>query len=133
MDKAELTTLIKSTQNAEDLQQIADVVSTLPLSEREAMKPILEEMTDRFLAKAKETVSVVKVFMQLENVSDYISLSYVASRFLGKSRSWLHNKIKCNFSNGKPVAFSEVELRTLQKALSTLSDELKQTSLQLSY
>ena len=134
MEKAKLIiTQIKNARNAEDLQKIVDAVSILSPSEREVLEPFLEEMNDRFLSKAKETINVVKVAMQLETVSDYISLSYIAKRFFGKSRSWLHNKIKGNFSNGKPASFSDSEIKTLQEALDTLSEELKQASLKLSY
>ena len=133
MQKTELIAQIKSAQNAEDLQKIADSVSTLSQSERDEIEPLLEEMGNRFLSKAKETIHFAKVAMQLEDVSNYVSLSYISKRFFGKSRSWMHNKVKGNFSNGKPSSFSDTEMKKLQEAFVTLSDELKQVSLNLSY
>ena len=133
MDKAGLIAQIKNAQDAEDLQKIVDIVNTLSASDREEIEPLLEEMGNRFLVNAKETINAVKIAMQLEDVSNYISISYIAKRFFGKSRSWLHNKINGNFSNGKPSSFSDTELKKLKEALNTLSEELKKVSFNLSY
>ncbi len=133
MEKAELIAQIKSAQNENDLQKIVNAVELLSASDREELEPLLEEMSNRFLENAKETINSVKVAMDLERISAYISMSYIAKRFFGKSRSWLHNKINGNFSNGKPASFSGEEINKLREALDTLSGELKQVSMKLSY
>jgi len=133
MEKTELIAQIKNVQNTDDLQKIVNDVELLSMSDREELEPFLEEMSKRFLENAKETINAVKVAMDLEKISEYISISYIAKRFFGKSRSWLHNKINGNFSNGKPASFSGEEINKLRDALDTLSGEIKQVSLKLSY
>lgn len=39
---------------------------------------------------SKEELVIVK---QLEPITQYVSISYIATRFFGKSRAWLHNKL----------------------------------------
>lgn len=69
--------------------------------------------------------------VDLGAIPDYISMAYLAQRFFGRSRSWLHNKLKGNFANGKPIAFNPQEMAELKKALETLSSEIKEVATQL--
>ena len=59
---------------------------------------------------------------------DYLSMSYIAQRFYGKSRSWLHNKLRGNKSNNKPSSFTLSEKEQLRKALFAISDEIRQSA-----
>lgn len=70
--------------------------------------------------------------VDLGAIPEYISMSYLAQRFFGRSRSWLHNKLKGNFANGKPIAFNPQERAELKKALETLASEIKEAAIQLS-
>ncbi len=78
---------------------------------------------------SKEELSVA---VQLEPIIQYVSIAYIASRFFGKSRAWLHNKLNGNLSNGKPSVFTPEELNTLKKALDTIANEIKEASVKLS-
>lgn len=69
--------------------------------------------------------------IDLGAVPDYISISYLSQRFFGKSRSWLHNKLKGNKSNGKSSVFSQSELKDLKQALEKLSTEIREVAAQL--
>ncbi len=75
----------------------------------------------------EETEAVV----DLGAIPEYVSMSYLAQRFFGRSRSWLHNKLKGNFANGKPIAFTPQEMADLKKALEILSSEIKDVATQL--
>jgi len=77
MERIKLIELIKSAKNADDLQKIADQIDAITPSEREALEPFLEDMGDRFLAKAKETINTVKTAMQLDTFSNYMPFSYM--------------------------------------------------------
>lgn len=61
------------------------------------------------------------------NQINYISISYLASRFFGKSRSWLNNKIRENDDARRKLKFklSNEELNDLKQGLLTLSEEIK--------
>ena len=70
--------------------------------------------------------------VDLGALPDYISMAYLAQRFFGRSRSWLHNKLNGNLANGKPMALNEKELADLKNALKTLSNEINEVAAQLS-
>ena len=57
-------------------------------------------------------------------VLEHINCAYVARRFFNRSRSWFIHRLNNNIVNGKPVSFTDAELRTLRSALRTLSNEI---------
>ena len=58
-------------------------------------------------------------------VLEHINCAYVARRFFNRSRSWFIHRLNNNIVNGKPVSFTDAELRTLRSALLTLSKEIR--------
>lgn len=58
----------------------------------------------------------VDVMSLMNEVSESISLSYIARTYFKKGRSWLYQRIKGNIVNGKPAAFTSDELHTLSDA-----------------
>ena len=57
-------------------------------------------------------------------VLEHINCAYVARRFFNRSRSWFIHRLNNNIVNGKPVSFTDEELRTFRSALRTLSNEI---------
>lgn len=57
-------------------------------------------------------------------VLEHINCAYVARRFFNRSRAWFIQRLNNNAVNGKPVSFTDAELRTLRYALRTLSNEI---------
>lgn len=51
------------------------------------------------------------VRQQLADISGFISLSYIAKNYFGKSKQWLNNKINGCIVNGKPSKFTDDEKR----------------------
>lgn len=118
-DAPEFYDKVKSIANRynseEDKKIIADFISgRLEQADKEINK--LEENTIR---------------LQMQEVSNVISLSYLAKRYFNKSRSWLYQRMNGNIVNGKPARFTEEELETLNKALKDISEKLG--SLSISY
>lgn len=64
------------------------------------------------------------VRQQLADISGFISLSYIAKNYFGKSKQWLNNKINGCIVNGKPNSFTEAEKEKLNHALNDLSKKL---------
>ena len=46
---------------------------------------------------------------QLKEVSEIVSMSYIAQKYFNKNRTWLYQKINGNLKNGKPAKFSDLE------------------------
>lgn len=65
---------------------------------------------------------------QLGEVSDMLSMSYVARAYFGKSRSWISQRLHGNIVNGKPAIFTPSELETLREALKDMSELLDKKS-----
>lgn len=58
------------------------------------------------------------------DVLEHINCAYIARRFFNRTRSWFTHRLHNNIVNGKPVSFTDAELRTLRYALRTLSNEI---------
>ncbi|WP_455671705.1 DUF5053 domain-containing protein [Phocaeicola sp.] len=69
--------------------------------------------------------------LQMQEVSDIISLSYLAKKYFNKSRSWIYQRMNGNIVNGKPARFTNEELTILNSALKDISEKLG--SLSISY
>ncbi|AFR35892.1 DUF5053 domain-containing protein [Riemerella anatipestifer] len=86
-----------------------------------------EKYGEAFLNLGNEQLSELKklnVRNALDEVSDFISLSYVAEKYFGKTKSWLYQRINENTVNGKPAKFTEKEIETLNYALQDLSKKI---------
>lgn len=69
--------------------------------------------------------------LQLHEVAEIVSLSYLAKNYFKKSRSWLYQRLNGNVVNGKPARFTEEELITFNNALQDISKKIG--SLNISY
>ena len=64
----------------------------------------------------------------LKDKSDLLKVlngTYIAERFFGKSTSWFSQKLNNHMKNGKPVEFTEEEIKTLKNALYTIAIEVQ--------
>ena len=108
--------------------KLATDFGKLSPQEKEAVKQMFLEDWDKRMKTGIENISLS---IKLMHVSQYVSLVYIANKFFGKSRQWLNNKLKGNFVNGKPVAFTTEEIKKLSAALVEMSDEIRATALQI--
>lgn len=68
---------------------------------------------------------------RLGEITDMVSMAYIAKTYFQKSRSWLAHKLNGNIVNGKPSQFTDEELKTLRFALNDMSTKLNAMSLAL--
>jgi len=99
----------------EDVQLIDNYISSMLLESEERIDTFIEE----------------SVKMQLEKVSEIISLSYIATRYFSRTRNWLYQKINGCSVNGKPAKFTPEEISTLNFALSDISKEIGSTVIKI--
>ena len=86
---------------------------------------------DNFDAKAKTSIENISIRIELAQLSQYVSLAYIAEQYFGKSRQWLNNKLKGNLCNGKRSYLSPEEIQKLSSALVEISDEIKTAALKI--
>jgi hypothetical protein len=115
-----------------ELEQLLNKVDLFTREQKILFKPILDARVCNALNRANGIIDGVKLALKIEPVTDYISIAYLSRRFFGKSRSWLHNRLMGYKNNGKPDTLSATDINRLQKALLTISDEIKAAALRLS-
>ena len=77
------------------------------------------------LQAAEELIMTIN----LGEIAKAVSLSYIATTYFGKSRSWLYQRLKGYTVNGKQAQFSPDEKKQFALALKDLSVQLHDTSL----
>ena len=73
---------------------------------------------------SQEIIEKVK-FMKESDLLKVLNGTYLAERFFGKSGSWFSQKMNNHEKNGKPVEFTEEEIKILKDALVVISLELQ--------
>jgi len=78
------------------------------------------ESARKTLSDAKE----LRIKEQLAQISEMISMSYIAKTYFNKSKSWLSQRINEFDVNGKPAKFLPEEVDTLNFAIKDISTKL---------
>jgi len=92
-----------------------------------AEKQIADWIKSGLTASAKRIDSLekeVNLRLQLSEISEVISIAYIAKNYFNKSRAWLHQRINGNIVNGKPARFTDNEMDTLNFALQDISKRI---------
>jgi hypothetical protein len=67
---------------------------------------------------------MLKVKEQISEISDIISMAYIAKTYFNKSKSWLSQRINGYDVNGKPAKFLPEEIETLNAAFEDISKKI---------
>jgi hypothetical protein len=114
-------------------KKITSEFSLLTENEKKEVRRIFIESRDKVVEEAKEALAELNLKNELEQISKYISMSYIAKNYFGKSRQWLNNRIKGNMVNGKPAEFTTGELNKFSSILCEISGEIKDTALRIAH
>jgi hypothetical protein len=109
----------------DELINEAFALAMSPEDKREAGKYLMQAM-------AKRRRSDIDARSLMSEVTDAISLSYIAKKYFGKESAWLYQRLNRSIVNGKPASFSQTELTVLADALKDLSRKLSDTSTNIS-
>lgn len=66
----------------------------------------------------------VDIKTQLKEVSEIVSLSYIAKTYFGRNKEWLYHRINGNTINGKPAAFTDEQKNQLNAAFKDISKKI---------
>jgi hypothetical protein len=80
------------------------------------------------IAQSGKRIEDISVKMQLKEVTEIVSLAYIARHYFQKTKSWLSQRINAHSVNGKPAKFTEAELETLNFALKDIGKKLGSVS-----
>lgn len=109
----------------DELMNEAFALAMSPEDKREAGKYLMQAM-------GKRRRSDIDARSLMGEVTDAISLSYIAKNYFGKESAWLYQRLNRSIVNGKPASFSQTELTVLADALKDLSRKLSDTSTNIS-
>lgn len=129
---AKLKSYMDNNSNDEAKKQI-DLIRSNFTSEKD------KNEIDKFIASGlkaltmhtDELIKEIEIKIKLMEVSEIISLSYIAKKYFRKSRHWLYQKINGNIVNGKPAKFNEEEINTLNFALKDISKKIGSIAISL--
>lgn len=131
--KKELSELKKlfGTDTPEFEEQIQKIAATYTTEEdKKEIALFFDECigeVDKGLTELEENC----IKFQLKEVSEIISLSWLAKKYFGKTKAWLYQRINNNIVNGKPAKFTPEEIEKLNQALQDISHKIG--SLRISY
>lgn len=110
----------------EDFQKKVDEINKLYPSEKDGdiIADFVLQCYDTIGCELNQVKNELTVRQQLADISGFISLSYIAKTYFGKSKQWLNNKINGCLVNGKPSKFTDDEKERLNHALNDLSKKL---------
>ena len=115
----------RAAKTAEDKAEVRRQMDALKESDPKAFAVAVGYMAKTTEQKVKELTMAEK----FGEISDMVSMAYIAKAYFGKSRSWLAHKMNGNIVNGKASQFTPDELVTLRGALQDMAQKFGSLSL----
>ncbi|WP_372472662.1 DUF5053 domain-containing protein [Capnocytophaga sp. ARDL2] len=109
----------------EEKQQIQKETDQLRVENPQAWADAMLECITESADKAEKLVAKKR----LDEISNIISISYIAKEYFGKTPQWFYQRLNENIVNGKPATFTEDEIKTLNFALKDISKKIGSVSI----
>ena len=135
MDIRILVERLSNTRDSAEIESIKNEISmqfsSLSESEKEAVRVEFLKSFDEKIEETKEFLEDVDLKIEMLEISQFISLSQIAKKYFGKSRTWLYQRLYGYNVNGKPAKFTTTERQTLANALKDIAQMAQNTSLKI--
>ena len=79
------------------------------------------EALEMLIQETSQKIEELTIRERMGEVAKVVSMSYIANKYFGKSRSWLAHKMNGDRVNGKTAAFSPEEMDKLKFAFADIS------------
>lgn len=106
-------------------EERARKIEAMPAEDRKTFTDATKEGLDA----VKSDLQDVKLALELGDIANALSLSYIAKVYFGKSKTWLYQRLNRNKVNGKPAQFTDEERKRFAEALQDLSRRINETAL----
>jgi FtsP/CotA-like multicopper oxidase with cupredoxin domain len=93
-------------------------------AERQQIAGFIESLVSTTMKNNETDMQNIRLRIKLIENRDILPIAYIARNYFRKSKEWLYQKINGNVVNGKPAAFSDAEMQTLNKAIHDISEKL---------
>lgn len=123
----ELKELWKQSSESDRLaidRQISELLDSLTEEETNLLTVGVQEDFDKIHQEVADIKEQLTVRERLEPILPYLSISFLAKKYYGKSSSWFYQRLNGNKIHGKVCRFTEEELTTLDMALKDISKQL---------
>ena len=97
-------------------KEMMELQAQSPEEYRDALESLIRETSDE--------CENLRMADKLGEMTQIISMSYIAKHYFGKTRSWMAHKLNGNTINGKKAQFTDSEVQTLKTALQDISKKL---------
>lgn len=104
--------------------QISELLDSLTEEETNLLAVGVQEDFDKIHQEVAGIKEQLTVRERLEPILPYLSISFLAKKYYGKSSSWFYQRLNGNKIHGKVCRFTEEELTTLDMALKDISKQL---------
>jgi len=111
--------------------EIINLFSSLSDEEKDTVRKDFINGLHEKIDEGKKLMERVDIYIEIKGISKYISLNMIANDYFGKSRSWLHQRLRGHTVNGKPAEFTEEERRKFAYALNDISKKMYDASLKI--
>ena len=111
--------------------KITTQFDALSETEKELVRDAFLKSLDNVIDEGKILLKEVDLKIEMLEISKFISLSQVAKKYFGKSRTWLYQRLYGYSVNGKPAQFTPAERQTLATALKDIAQMAQNTSLKI--
>ena len=119
-------------QQSEIMSEIKQLFDNLSPEEQAEVQADFNLAFDEKMQEGQQLIERIDLAIELAQAAKYVSLSEISKNYFGKSRSWLHQRIKGNIVHGKPARFTSEERRKLSHAFEDISKLMHHTALKLS-
>ena len=125
-------TSAKSEEESECVKnEIESMFSTLSDEEKEIVREDFIADLNEKVDEGKKLIQRIDMYLEVENIAKYVSLNRIANDYFGKSRSWLHQRLRGHNVNGKPARFTEAERKRFAFALNDISKKMCEVSIKI--
>ena len=132
MDIRILMEKLSKTHDSKEREDIKKEISThfsfLSEKEKAVVRAEFSKLLDGKIETTKEFLGEVDLKIEMLEISQFISLSQIAKKFFGKSRTWLYQRLYGYNVNGKPAQFTSAEKQILSNALKDIAKMAQDTS-----
>jgi hypothetical protein len=90
----------------------------------EKVKVEIAKLIKEGVVESGKRIDDINMKMQLKEVTEIVSLAYIARHYFRKTKSWLSQRINAHTVNGKPAKFTDDELNTLNFALKDIGKKI---------
>ena len=93
-------------------------------SEVKSIEDFVDKMLKESMEESERNMEEIRLRYHLILNKELIPVSYIAKNYFKKSKEWMYQRINGNLVNGKPVKFSESEIKTFNFALQDIGKKI---------